>query len=204
MTSPVANTRSGLVSGLYTLTSQICPTNNYPNDGHPVENRHVQGDDEVEDETNPMDTPPTLAIGLDPGPKQPVRPLKSQRFWCIEILLVGLCISYFLGSDAWTMWREGTRITGPIDGNGYAEWVTVRDPATELVYTLYMRRQDHDVGTTATVIVHPTDRSKVLTPTDVYRKLVIQLGLLVLVIAYPIKATVVHRPRRSMTNSLEH
>lgn len=157
-----------------------------------------------------MDTLPTLAISSQPGPNQPVHPLRSRRFWIVELVLVYLNVCFYFGAPAWTMWREGIRITGPIvsvrdpDVSGNEEWVTVRDPASELTYTASMTGHDHDLGTLATVIVHPTDRSKVLTPTTVYIGVVAQCALLVMTIAYPIKATVVHRPRRSMTNSLEH
>lgn len=150
-----------------------------------------------------MDTPPTLTVGSHPGPRRPVHPVRSRRFWIVELVLVYLNVGFYFGAPAWTMWREGIRITGPIvlvkeqGGDVNEEWVTVRDPATELTYTASMTGLDHDLGTLATVIVHPTDRSKVLTPTTVYIGVVAQCTLLAMTIAYPIKATVMHRRSRS-------
>ncbi len=75
--------------------------------------------------------------------------------------------------------------------------MTVRDPATELGYTAPLAGQDYDVGTIATVIVHPTDRSQVSTPTDVYSGVVTQGVLLVIAIAYPIGSIVGYRRTRN-------
>lgn len=174
-------------------------------DTAPTDEGHVQEDDEVEAKRKPMDTPPTLAIASNPGPVQPVHPLRSLDFWYIEILIVllGVSFTFSRGAAAWTMWREGTRITGPsiaakdVVGNGERELVTVRDPATELGYTALMKGHDHDIGTLATVIVHPTDRSKVWTPTTVYIRIALSCAFLVTTIAYPIAAMIVHRRGRS-------
>lgn len=147
-----------------------------------------------------MDAQPTLAIGPLPGLERRVHPLQSKRFWVIEIWLVLLCLVL---RPVWTIWREGIRITGPITvvkevSNRNEEWVTVRDPATELVYTTSMQGHDHEVGNRATVIVHPTDPSKVLTPTTVYLGVVALCALLVIMIAYPITAVVRHRRSRGV------
>ena len=61
----------------------------------------------------------------------------------------------------------------------------------------YRTGQDYEVGTIATVIVHPTDRSQVLTPTDVYSGVVAQGVLLVLAIAYPVGSIVGYRRTRN-------
>ena len=127
--------------------------------------------------------------------------MRSIGFWCEEVLLVGLCVAFYLTQPAWTMWREGSRIKGPIvavEESSARARVTVRDPATELTYTARQASDNHDVGTIATVIVHPTDRSKVLTPTDVYLGVVAQIALLLATIAYPITAMVVHRRSRAV------
>ena len=146
-----------------------------------------------------MDTP-TFAIESHPGLERPVHPIRWGRVWVIEILLFLVCFGFYSEAPAWTMWREGTRITGPIvtvkDSGNNHEWVTVRDPATELVYQAFMWHRDYDVGERATVIVHPTDPSKVLTPTNVYLGVAVQCALLVLTIAYPITAVVRHRRSR--------
>ena len=171
------------------------------------EKEHTQSDVEVEEVMEPMGAPPTLTVASDPGLVQPIHPLRSGDFWGSEIFIVWMFVCFTFSSEApaWTMWREGIRITGPIvtvkdpGGNGDQEWVTVRDPATELGYTALITGHDHDIGTLATVIVHPRDRSKVSTPTTVYIGVVGQCVLLMIAIAYPLWAMVVHqRSRRSL------
>ena len=162
-----------------------------------------QKHDEVGAESKLWDPAPTLEIGSNPGPRQPVHPLRSLDFWGGEVFILLLFAFVYFGPDVWTMWREGIRITGPIvaledaNGNGDQYLVTVRDPATELAYTAPMTGQNYDVGTIATVIVHPTDRSQVSTPTGVFYGVVALGVLLVLAIAYPVGSIVGYRRTRN-------
>ena len=146
----------------------------------------------------PMDTPPTLAMGSQPALNQSVHPLRSKGFWVTEALLVWICVSLTPG---WTMWREGNRITGPIvtvrHTTGSNDWVTVQDPATELLYTALMTGHSHHLEDRATVIVHPTDPSMVKTPNAVNEKVGFLCACVVLAIALPVAAVVGHRRRRS-------
>lgn len=133
-----------------------------------------------------METPSTLTIESQPALDQSVHPLRSMGFWVPEALLVLVCVGLF--SSEWTMWREGTRITGPIvyvEGGGRdADWVTVRDPATELDYTALISGDDHKLEDRATVIVHPTDPSRVSTPEDIIFGVAVLGVFLIMAIAH--------------------
>jgi hypothetical protein len=103
----------------------------------------------------------------------------------LALVLVAVCA---LSSRHVEMYLHGDQITGPVvevwgpKGN---RWVTIQDPGTSLRYDA--RMPDFSPAKEfATVVVHPTDRSMVLSVSDVSTGALVAVGVAMLPLAWPV------------------